>query len=117
MCRTHQWALVPRRSKTHTVRGGRNRVRIILPCGGIALVLAISGLAFGQEGSPVGDALKQHLELLGANVSGPAATIAEAERLLAQSRLVHSLQEAAPTTGQAASEMLSRGASGWFHWL
>ena len=32
----------------------------------------------------VGDALKKHLELLGANVSGPAASIAEAERLLAQ---------------------------------
>jgi DNA-binding NarL/FixJ family response regulator len=32
----------------------------------------------------VGDALKQLLELLRANVSGPAATIAEAERLLAQ---------------------------------
>ena len=35
---------------------------------------------------------KQNLELLGANVSGAVATIAEAERLLAQSRLVHSLQ-------------------------
>ena len=32
----------------------------------------------------VGDALKQLLELLGASVSGPAATTAEAERLLAQ---------------------------------
>ena len=32
----------------------------------------------------VGDALKQHLELLGANVAGPAASIAEAESLLAQ---------------------------------
>jgi hypothetical protein len=28
MCRTPQWALAPRRSKTHTDRGGRNRVRI-----------------------------------------------------------------------------------------
>ena len=32
----------------------------------------------------VGDAVKQLLELLGANVSGPAASIAEAEHLLAQ---------------------------------
>ncbi len=37
------------------------------------------------EDSPaIGDAVKQLLELMGASVSGPAATIAEAEGLLAQ---------------------------------
>jgi DNA-binding response OmpR family regulator len=38
------------------------------------------------EDSPVvADALKQHLELLGARVIGPAATTAEAKKLIAQS--------------------------------
>jgi DNA-binding response OmpR family regulator len=37
-----------------------------------------------EDSWAVGDALKQLLELLGASVSGPAATTAEAERLLAQ---------------------------------
>ncbi len=37
-----------------------------------------------EDSWAVGDALKQLLELLGASVSGPAASTAEAERLLAQ---------------------------------
>ena len=37
-----------------------------------------------EDSWAVGDALKQFLELLGASVSGPAATTAEAERLIAQ---------------------------------
>ena len=37
-----------------------------------------------EDSWAVGDALKQLLELLGASVSGPAATTAEAERLIAQ---------------------------------
>lgn len=37
-----------------------------------------------EDSWAVGDALKQLLELLGASVSGPAATTADAERLLAQ---------------------------------
>ena len=37
-----------------------------------------------EDSWAVGDALKELLELLGGSVSGPAATTAEAERLLAQ---------------------------------
>ena len=37
-----------------------------------------------EDSSVVGEAVKQLLELLGASVAGPAATIAEAESLLAQ---------------------------------
>jgi DNA-binding response OmpR family regulator len=37
-----------------------------------------------EDSWAVGDALKQLLELLGASVSGPAATTAEAERLIVQ---------------------------------
>ena len=35
-----------------------------------------------EDSQSVGDALKQHLELLGANVTGPAATTAEAAKLM-----------------------------------
>jgi DNA-binding response OmpR family regulator len=41
-----------------------------------------------EDSQSVADALKQHLELLGANVSGPAATTAEAEKLMTE-RLPH----------------------------
>ena len=34
-----------------------------------------------EDSQSVADALKQHLELLGANVTGPAATTAEATKL------------------------------------
>jgi len=37
-----------------------------------------------EDSHPVADALKKLLQLLGANVSGPAATVSEAESLLAQ---------------------------------
>jgi CheY-like chemotaxis protein len=37
-----------------------------------------------EDSHAVGDALKKLLQLLGATVSGPAATVSEAERLLAQ---------------------------------
>ena len=35
-----------------------------------------------EDSQSVADALKQHLELLGANVTGPAATTAEATKLM-----------------------------------
>ena len=41
-----------------------------------------------EDSQSVADALKQHLELLGANVTGPAATTAEATRLMNE-RLPH----------------------------
>jgi CheY-like chemotaxis protein len=41
-----------------------------------------------EDSQSVGDALKQHLELLGANVTGPAATTAEATKLMTE-RLPH----------------------------
>jgi DNA-binding response OmpR family regulator len=37
-----------------------------------------------EDSQSVGDALKQHLELLGANVTGPAATTAEAMKLITE---------------------------------
>ena len=39
-----------------------------------------------EDSRDVGEALKKHLELLGANVAGPAATAAEAEGLLRERR-------------------------------
>ena len=41
-----------------------------------------------EDSQSVADALKQHLELLGANVTGPAATTAEATKLMTE-RLPH----------------------------
>ena len=41
-----------------------------------------------EDSQSVADALKQHLELLGANVTGPAATTAEASKLITE-RLPH----------------------------
>ena len=41
-----------------------------------------------EDSQSVADALKQHLELLGAQVAGPAATTAEATKLMAE-RLPH----------------------------
>ena len=41
-----------------------------------------------EDSQSVADALKQHLELLGAQVTGPAATIAEATKLIIE-RLPH----------------------------
>jgi DNA-binding response OmpR family regulator len=41
-----------------------------------------------EDSQSVADALKQHLELLGANVTGPAATTAEATKLMSE-RLPH----------------------------
>jgi DNA-binding response OmpR family regulator len=41
-----------------------------------------------EDSRSVADALKQHLELLGANVTGPAATTAEATKLITE-RLPH----------------------------
>jgi DNA-binding response OmpR family regulator len=41
-----------------------------------------------EDSQSVADALKQHLELLGANVTGPAATTAEATKLMNE-RLPH----------------------------
>jgi len=41
-----------------------------------------------EDSQSVADALKQHLELLGANVTGPAATTAEATKLMT-ARLPH----------------------------
>ena len=41
-----------------------------------------------EDSQSVADALKQHLELLGAQVAGPAATPAEATKLIAE-RLPH----------------------------
>ena len=41
-----------------------------------------------EDSQSVADALKQHLELLGANVTGPAGTTAEATRLMNE-RLPH----------------------------
>ena len=41
-----------------------------------------------EDSQSVADALKQHLELLGANVTGPAATAAEASKLITE-RLPH----------------------------
>jgi DNA-binding response OmpR family regulator len=41
-----------------------------------------------EDSQSVADALKQHLELLGATVAGPAATTAEATKLMAE-RLPH----------------------------
>ena len=41
-----------------------------------------------EDSQSVADALKQHLELLGANVTGPAATTAEATTLMGE-RLPH----------------------------
>ena len=41
-----------------------------------------------EDSQSVADALKQHLELLGANVTGPAATTAEATKLITE-RLPH----------------------------
>jgi DNA-binding response OmpR family regulator len=37
-----------------------------------------------EDSQSVGDPLKQHLELLGANVTGPAATTAEATKLMTE---------------------------------
>jgi DNA-binding response OmpR family regulator len=37
-----------------------------------------------EDSQSVADALKQHLELLGANVTGPAATTAEAKKLMSE---------------------------------
>jgi DNA-binding NarL/FixJ family response regulator len=37
-----------------------------------------------EDSQKVADALKQHLELLGANVTGPAATTAEAKKLMSE---------------------------------
>ena len=37
-----------------------------------------------EDSRDVGEAVKKHLQLLGANVAGPAATMAEAEDLLAE---------------------------------
>ena len=37
-----------------------------------------------EDSQSVADALKQHLELLGANVTGPAATTAEAAKLMTE---------------------------------
>ena len=46
-----------------------------------------------EDSQSVADALKQHLELLGANVTGPAATTAEATKLMTE-RLPHFARKA-----------------------
>ena len=56
----------------------------------------------------VGDAVKQLLELLGANVSGPTASIAEAEHLLAQHLPDVALVDFHLRGGEQSNELMTR---------
>ena len=60
-----------------------------------------------EESESVGDALKQHLELLGANVTGPAATTAEATKLMTE-RLPHVALVDFHLRGEDSSGLIAR---------
>ena len=60
-----------------------------------------------EDSQSVGDALKQHLELLGANVTGPAATTAEATKLMTE-RLPHVALVDFHLRGEDSSGLIAR---------
>ena len=60
-----------------------------------------------EDSQSVADALKQHLELLGANVTGPAATTAEATKLITE-RLPHVALVDFHLRGEDSSGLIAR---------
>src|SRR5580700_6382057 len=60
-----------------------------------------------EDSQSVADALKQHLELLGANVTGPAATTAEATKLMTE-RLPHVALVDFHLRGEDSSGLIAR---------